>query len=179
MKLGESYNSGNWAGAAKNGGVNFAIIDGSCAAMSFRPEELYGLFAGVQVAAFTMVHTGDKSDLGTPSRAGSFGAYWVSNPSQSVATSWLDALNDDTESDTNRYCTNYSGSTIYGGGKGFNGCGADMAMSLDTNGTNASNSLARSWNNISNDSYDATGAEYVVYEWVCNYDCITYPFDIP
>jgi hypothetical protein len=184
MALGETPESGNWAGAAENGGLNFAVIDGSCAAMSNRPSEVMALFAGVQVVAFTMVHMGDKSDKGTPSRAGSFVHYWVADPTGSVASAWVDSINsNDTPGEADCYNYNWvDGGTVltsYGGGRGFNGCGANMAMAMDVGYGHCNNSLARDWYDISNDSYDTKGAQYYVYEWTCNYDCGTWTFNLP
>jgi len=179
MKLGESAVSGGWAGAGTNGGDTFAVIDGSCAAMSNRPSELFALFAGVDAVGFTMVHTGDKSDSGTPSRAGSFAAQYIANPNGAVPFAWSTSINSNTQAQTGRECENAAGTQTFGGGKGFNGCGANMVMSMGVSPNNAQAGMFVTWRGILGANSAGTQSFYYYYMWTCNYDCNTWTFNIP
>jgi len=66
VALGESSNSGSWAGAGTNGNINFAVIDNSCGVTpGFEGFPNWSMFAGLTTAAFVMPtrRSNDNADV--------------------------------------------------------------------------------------------------------------------
>lgn len=170
-KWGEST---GWAGAGTNGGTNLVVVDASMAELSHRGQEIWPAFAGVQILATTLDHTGDTANISD--RGGNFAARYRANRNGGVANAWNDALNSN--GDRNSLCHNEANTQSYGGGFGFNGCGAHNATAVDAQLSWAQDDLARSWVNLQNNALDSLGAGYWASQWLCNYDCATWTFGI-
>lgn len=170
---GESAYSGTWAGASTNGGTNLVVLHSSDAELSNRGQEIWPAFAGVHMIATTLVHTGDTANISQ--RGANFAARYRANPNGSVAQAWNDALNANPTSGTK--CKSLAG-TVFGGGFGFNGCGAQNATTLANSSANAGFRLGDSWYDLQFNTVDATGNGFWAAQWTCNYDCNTWSFYI-
>jgi hypothetical protein len=175
VKWGESPFSTGWAGAGINGGINLAVVDASCAMMSGREREVWPVFAGVHMVAFTTVHSGDTADVSD--RGSAFSARYQANPLGSVGRAWVDALN--AVSNRNSWCSNAEKTQSFGGGFGYNGCGLNEMVSMDVDISVAEwHTDSETWQDVQNDELDSTGRSHWWGHWTCNWDCKTYPVSI-
>jgi hypothetical protein len=139
--------------------------------MSNRVLEIANAFAGIHMMATTMDHTGDTAMVSD--RGSSFAARYLANESGSVYQAWLDSMSS--IAGTNSFCRSAEG-TSYGGGQGFNGCGAHKVTAFGGTSISASNSLNETWIQLQDNTRDATGDGYYHYFYRCNYACATWPF---
>lgn len=169
VRWGEDPGSGDWAGAALNGGVNLAVIDNSCGITPdlYVPETL-NAFAGVSTIALIMpTRVGDDTaDVANRGRA--LADRYVANPWSAVGPSWTDAINSVTGG---RSCF------FGGGGHGIDGCGAHIALSVEVNEARAEwANGTENWIQLRDDWNDSIGWGWMAWIYTCNYDCNTYPF---
>jgi hypothetical protein len=171
VRFGESSQSGVWGNAATNGGTNLVVLDLSNGVLpGFYSQHLLQAFAGVHVIATLMPITGDTAMVS--GRGTKFADRAIVNPSGSVATAWKDALSNLSSSDGTT-CGFKPGD----GGRGFNGCGCNVAMAAGATSTEATDHLNETWTQIRSDSRDGKGAAFWRATWRCNYDVAAYPFD--
>ncbi|CAN5520122.1 hypothetical protein BH09MYX1_BH09MYX1_01090 [soil metagenome] len=171
-RWGESANSGPWAGAGTNGGVNATILDISHGVKPGMWQDwLVPPMAGVHWVGTAMPVSGDTGLVAQ--RGQSFGDAYLSNPKMSVASSWLTSL-----ALTPRKTGDPCGALDYsqGGGQGMNGCGCLFTISADASDALAVAHLKENWDTIRNDSLDAIGNNNVVWKANCNYDANATPF---
>ena len=62
-------------------------------------------------------------------------------------------------------------STPPGGGHGFNGCGCNIIVGMDSTPERAQGALTEGWVHLSQDSNDAFGNQFYAARWVCNLPC--------
>jgi hypothetical protein len=178
VSLGESSNSGGWNGAGTNGGTNFVILDLSC---GVRPghevQGLWNAFAGVHNIATLMPTTYLADAIDSPSRGAKFSARWRANSNSSIALSWVYVINDMSISEgTSCGTPNWRNPT---GARGFAGCGANWAASVAQDFDHAQTlNRVETWIGAQNDANDATGAGWMTWTYVCNYDCSQFPLTI-
>jgi hypothetical protein len=179
VKWGESANSGGWAGAGTNGGINFAIISNSCGLRPwFQWQELANVFAGTHLVGVLMPIVYGSDVVDAPDRGQWIANGYVTNSGSSVALSFLDAINSITQNE-GRPCPLAGSHYTYGGGHGINGCGAHAIMSVDSTASSASwHVQVENWHNVTDDGYDAKGAGYNAILVLCNYDCNKYPITL-
>jgi hypothetical protein len=174
-RLGESPNSGGWKGAGTNGGINFAIMDISC---GLRPglelAEIGPLFAGVHNYATVIVTTALSDTNDSADRGIMFAKQWQMHPGSSIAWSWAVSINSMSMTD-GFPCGNGPN-----GFHGISGCGAHWVGSLgETYSKVQFLNTSETWVQAQNDANDATGAAFWIYTYICNYDCVTFPFVTP
>jgi hypothetical protein len=172
VRFGESSTSGSWAGAGTNGGINFAVLDISC---GVRPglefQGMFNAFAGVHNIATVMPTTYDSDNADVADRGPAFAARFRAHPTGSISLAWIDTLNDATGGSS---CNGTSS-----GNHGINGCGANWSASVAQSESEAEwLNGTESWAQAQNDSNDPTGAWWMAWIYVCNYDCGTYPITI-
>lgn len=177
VRLGESFYSGNWAGAGTNGGTNLVVFHQSCGAV---PDETrfsimnMPAIAGAHLMATTAVVTGDTAMVAN--RGSAFATRYLANPYGSVAQAWLDAMPGLSGS---TWTNPHTGNT-YGGYGGFNGTGAHLIMGNNSTAAAASWQLNNEhWSQLSGDAYDATGWNYWQARWACNYNCSAWTWSLP
>jgi hypothetical protein len=94
VRWGESPQSGAFAGAGTDGGVNFVVLDNSC---GIRPnlyiEELWSPFAGVSTIALIMPSRAGDDAINVATRGIQFATRYTNNQNSSIAASWTDAIN--------------------------------------------------------------------------------------
>jgi hypothetical protein len=168
VRWGESSNSGSWAGAGNNGGVNLVVLDVSCGVNpTFWGPQLTPAFGGLHLLATMMPVTGDTAN--TPYRGSTFAAHWAANQYSGVADSWGQVVAD------------LGGGG--GNGGGLWGAGCNAVVSYHGNSQMSSWYVtSENWVELKNDSYDATSGGFFNVNIVCNYDAVTYPWsldDIP
>jgi hypothetical protein len=175
VKWGERASGGAWAGSGNNGGTVMVVLHASLASMSRRPLELLQAFAGIHLLATTMVHAGDTTVVSN--KGSSMAARFAANNNGNPAQAWRESLNS---SSGGSNCTNKAGTTVYGGGHGFNGCGAHHTMSTGAT-ANESTYLhgGESWLDLQNPSSSAKGNAWMAQGTLCNYDCVAWPFALP
>lgn len=180
MKFGESTNSGGWAGAGTNGGINVAILDNSNAIRSpwFIWQSAAPMFAGMSLLGLIMP-IGWGADAGDYGQVGpTFAIRMVANPSASITDNWLGALSDIPPGDGSS-----CGNSTIGGGHGIvgpagSGCGGHIMVSIGATCSSATSTVTyMSSFGAQNDYNDMTGAACQSNFYACNYDCVTYPFD--
>jgi hypothetical protein len=173
VRWGESSHSGGWAGAGTNGSLNWAFVDVSCGVRDpFEWTELHGLFAGLHGLGIAMPVNGDTLD---DTGRGYYTAYaYTVNHYGSIAEAWRDSLNSTPQTDGAPCPQGYPNYT-FGGGHGYDLCGANTTMSVNASAYAASAAQGESWYQATSDSSDATGTGYYYYYYQCNYDCNTFP----
>jgi hypothetical protein len=174
VALGETYFSGDWAGAAENGGTKMAIFDQS---FGTQPEQwtinMYGMFAGIHLIATMLPVAGDTGNV--PDRGAAFAAAYHVEPNASIAGAWTNALNLVSASE-GYPCTAQNG-TQYEGYHGLDGCGCNWVMSVDASSSLVNYHIsAETWNTLYDGNYDATGNDWYAWSDVCNYPVDDYPF---
>jgi hypothetical protein len=169
---GEDPTSGAWAGAGTNGGVNFVVIDNSC---GITPDlyypELINAFAGVSTIALIMPTRVGSDAVDVSNRGRAFADRYVANRYSAVAPSWTDAINSVTD----------GSSCAFGGGNhGIAGCGAHIAISVETTEALAEWANAtETWEQLHYPANDALGKDWMVWIATCNYDCNKHPWVLP
>lgn len=178
VKFGESSYSTGWAGAGTNGNLNFAVISNSC---GMRPGNFiwnysHGLFAGLTLLGILMPTTYGSDTVDAVSRGTYTAGGYVANPSSSVGLDFVNAISSVPQNDGGG-CPQGSGTDYsYGGGHGIDGCGAHVAISVDQDYYHADyNVVTRNWPQYTVNVLDSTSQGYWRAQWVCNYDCNTYP----
>jgi hypothetical protein len=164
IALGESANSGSWAGVGTNGGTNIAIMTNSCG-MRFRvrTQDQNHFYSGAHEVMMNMPVGNIK---GTTSSSFADTAQWsargstlanliLTNVNAPASAAWL------TPSFAN---------------SSYNGAGANMVGAYDTTGTAVSNRLSgETWAQSRSDSRDATSAAAGGYYYTCNFsNCSSY-----
>lgn len=179
MKFGESTNSGTWAGAGTNGGINVAIIDNSNTLRSpaFGWQSIAPMFAGVHMIGVVMPIGWGSDNLDNQEVGPTFATRLRSNSSASVAEQWLLSLNDVSAS-LGSSCGVFPGGHGIGGATYGGGCGGRYIASLGQSCSFAQNTiLYQNTTGAQSDANDATGSACLAYDYICNYDCQTYPFN--
>jgi hypothetical protein len=167
--LGESANSGGFAGAGTNGGANVAVIVNSCGIRSHHfLKDTQNFYAGVHSVMMTMpvasyLDTGgierfsDTRQWGA--RGSTFAGFILANPLAAASDAWF-----------NPTMVNNS----YTGPSGHN-FGAQIVIAEDSTADNAIwHVLTESWIGTIIDSNDAKGNSFWGAWFVCNYDCNTF-----
>jgi hypothetical protein len=172
VRFGEDAASGAWAGAGTNGGINFAIIDNSCGiSPGLFVGETIASYAGISTIGFIMPTRFGDDTADVADRGRSWADRFVANPGGAAAPAWADALNS---------TTGGSGCAFGGGGHGIVGCGANIAISMDTTQARAQfSTLTEDWAGFRNEANDAAGWGWWWGVWTCNYDCNANPFTLP
>jgi len=179
MKFGESPTSGTWAGAGSDGGVNIAILDNSNTLRSptFAWQSLGPMFAGVHMMGVVMPIGWGSDNLDNQEVGPTFAIRLRSNPSASLAEQWLLSLNDVSAS-IGTTCGSTGGGHGIGGATYGGGCGGRYMGAISNTYSGAYSTVVyQSTYGAQNDNNDMTGASYLIYSYICNYDCQTYPFD--
>jgi hypothetical protein len=165
MRWGESTVQ-SWAGAGTDGGVNFAVVDNSCPVQpDLFFQNLQGVFAGLSTFAGVMPTRNGSDGVSIPNRGHAFAAGYIVNENSSIAQSWWNAINL-ISSDAGSSCQ------FGGGGRGVNGCGAYITISMAAD--QASAVWARdteNWVHIRDDLNDSAGNVWAAWGYSCNYDC--------
>jgi hypothetical protein len=166
---GESTFSGPWSHAGTNGGINLAIVDISFGILPTGFwEQIGSAFAGVHLWGTIMPTWGDTADVGD--RGAKFAAKYQANSAGTVADAWVYTLSS--LGGEGMAC---GGNWANGGGGGINGCGCNIILSVDVDrGHSDAKINVESWNLLPWDNYDSTGAGSMSFEWLCNYDAVTY-----
>lgn len=171
LRFGESPNSGAFAGAGTNGGINAAVLSISCGLTpNMAVPQYINAFAGVS-SIHTIMPTRRGSDtVDVTNRGKSMADRYIANQNSSVGFGWTDGLNS---------ITGGGSCQFGGGGHGITGCGANMSIAVDTNQSNADWSLyTESWVQLRNESNDPVGQGWMSWRGVCNYDCIAHPWTL-
>ncbi|MDC0746043.1 hypothetical protein [Polyangium mundeleinium] len=174
VKWGESSSAGSWAGAGTNGGINLAVLDISCAVLpQFEWYQLGPLFAGLHIVATVMPVNGDLANVA--SRGSTFASRWAANASGVVTDAWMETMNNLPQT-LGSACSDYT----IGGGRGINGCGLYVAVTMDSTNSAAQWKMnTESWYGLQLDSNDGNGTSYWYTKGFCNYDCVTWPIILP
>jgi hypothetical protein len=181
MALGESPNSGAWANAGTDGGVNVAVLSMS---HPFEPgSEITdaSLFAGLHILLGVGSHRLGDTGGGSATRGAWFAyGYAAFGQNQVVRQAWQNVVTylllypDNTQG-----CCAATGSNQDGvhPGSGINGCGSHVAISRGATQTEANNLNAQTWIQVTDNSTDAKGAApgIITVNRFCNYSCSTYP----
>jgi hypothetical protein len=173
-RWGESSYAGSWGGAGSDGGANLHVLHISHAQRTGLYHEVWGAMSGTHLLATTMSHSGDVANISD--RGANFAARYRANSSSGVPQSWADAMNSN--ADRNSWCTNAAGSVVYGGGFGFNGCGAQVTNALGNTFIEAVAHLYETWTGLQNNANDARGNAWTYVWYQCNWDCNTWTFTI-
>ena len=171
---GESANSGPWGGAGTNGGINALFASSSDAVGGgFWNQALEGVFAGIHMVGMTMPISGDTTVVAD--RGGTFSNFGAVNPNGSVGLAWTDNTMSTLSSSDGGSCGGISGA----GGKGFNGCGCNVVLGVDSSATWAAwHATQEDWYDVQNDQYDVPAAGgYTLAHYSCNYAVNNYSFD--
>ena len=167
--LGESSNSGSWAGAGTNGGTNVAAIVNSCGIRSHHfLKDTQNFYAGVHSVMMTMPIAAYKDTGGTVRFSDT--AQWGARGSTFAGTILANTLAAASDAWFNPTMVNSS----YTGPSGHN-FGAQIVISEDSVASTATwHVLTESWIGTLIDSNDAKGNGFWAAWFVCNYDCNTY-----
>ena len=176
---GESTTQPNpgWRGAGTNGGTNLVIMHQSFgAAPNAYWNQLSSLFAGLHIFGTVMPvqgDTADQADTGTW-----FSYLFQHNVFDSVGYDWAHtvAYMPATDGTPCGYqATNYNN----GGGRGINGCGCYLSVSVDVNQSSAEwHNFSENWAQLQSDATDASGANWLALTLWCNYDTTIYPLSL-
>lgn len=161
IRWGESPTSGPWAGAGTDGGTNLVVLDISCGILpTFWAQGVFNANAGVQMIATIMVAGGDTAMVAD--RGATFATFYRANENARVSTSWLETMNSLPAGEG-------SSCPGGGGGHGFNGCGCNIIIGMDSTPERAEGAMNEGWVNLANDSNDALGNQFYSARWQCNY----------
>jgi hypothetical protein len=169
VRWGESANSGAFAGAGTNGGVNAVALSISC---GITPDmyisEYVAAFAGVS-SIHTIMPTRQGSDTSDADGRGvAWANHYVANSNSSVGSSWVDGINQ---------MSGGANCAFGGGNHGINGCGAHVSMAVDTSKPLADWSLlTENWTQLRDDGNDPVGQGWMSAIFTCNYDCNAHPW---
>jgi hypothetical protein len=94
-----------------------------------------------------------------------------------VARAYADSIGSLPFANPQQGCQGYTTTTIWGGGRGINGCGGAIAMGVGPTQAAASANLWTSFNEIKDDAFDVKGTGYWATYFVCNYDCKKWTFE--
>ncbi len=168
VAFGES-DSFPWAGMGIDGGINFAIMDVSCAITpTFYVEQTINAFAGMSTAAFIMPTRVGSDTVDVSNRGRAFADRYVANPNSAMAVQWAASINS---------VTGGSACAFGGGSHGIAGCGAHIAISSDSNDANAQfSNRTETWIQYRDENNDARGTGSAAWILTCNYDCNTHDF---
>lgn len=177
MCMGESPDSGGWHGCATNGGANLLLLDSNNALQPKMYATQWGpIFGGLHMLAGLMNITGDKFD--EVLRFSNFGDQFnaVGGDSLAATTAWSQGMNANPQGDGTacpgaKYGAD-DGDYSIGGGFGMNGCGCQLAMVVDVDGTSSKARLDQEtygWLNDDGHDVNATATNYN-YRYTCNYD---------
>ena len=175
-----SVGKGCRSAAGTNGGINFGLLSNSYGTQpGFWWRQMEPLFGGMQVLGIVMPVTPQGADdVDAPARGTALSDAYRTNPNGSIGAAWVDSIVGIPQNDGGD-CPGMGGSYQYGGGHGIAGCGAQLAYSIDaTSSKSIWNRDSQTWNQISGNSYDATGCSYWAARWHRNYDCNSYPFTL-
>jgi len=178
VRWGESTNSGTWAGAGTNGGINFGLLSNSCGVRpGLEVDELIPLFAGMTVLGIVEPFTRNNplaDDVDAPARGTALSNAYKTNPAGSIGHAWADSIVGIPQND-GKDCPLQGSSYTYGGGHGMDGCGAQLTFTVDGQASYTYwNRDTENWNDAINNNNDSVGNGYWAGLWHCNYDCNTY-----
>jgi hypothetical protein len=170
---GEDATSGGWGNAAKNGGVNFAIIDNSCGLTpGLWVAELLKTFAGASTIALIMPTTVESDAGDVADRGQAFASYYVANPNSAIGPAWANSINSVGGGGGN--CQ------FGGGGHGIGGCGANIAISLEVDPPRVEwANWTETWQQLRDPANDSIGQGWMAWIYTCNYDCNAHGFILP
>ncbi len=162
IRWGESATSGPWAQAGTDGGANLVILDISCGILPpFWYQELRNAVGGVHMIATILVAGGDTANVAN--RGSTFGKTWAAHPDDGqVAQAWLDTMAA-LPGDEGGACKDL------GGGHGFNGCGCNIVVAIDSTPQGAASKISETWSDLRSDDRDAKGNNWYSARWTCNY----------
>ena len=144
-----------------NGGTHMAVLDISCGILpTFWYLALQNAYAGVHMIATILVAGGDTSNVAD--RGATFAMHDQATALQSVSGSWLDTMF--------WLPSNEGGSCPGGGGgHGFNGCGCNIVVAMDTTPAGASAHLQENWVDLQDNNRNSQGNAFYEARWQCNY----------
>src|SRR5664280_882626 len=173
--MGESSQSGGWAGVGTNGGTNLFILINSCGFRwrNWLDDSKY-MFAGMHLLFVNSPVSGFTDSTGKAGHADTAQCLTCGSTLASYIMSNLDAPAN--EAWTNPTLVNSS--YLCAGDPGVN-CGhsegVNVVMSKDTTATAATNRATyENWYAVQMNSYDAHGADFAYRIGGCNYDCVQY-----
>jgi hypothetical protein len=146
--------------AVKNGILGRSRSAGS------RRNRFYRPFDAIRFRALNALSP-DTTD--SPDRGTLFANFYNANHNSVAAASWESMINN---------VPGGEGSSCDGsaGGHGIDGCGANIVIAVADTLANANwFNQTQTWVNVADDTVDARGASYMVWNYVCNYNCSTYP----
>jgi len=144
-----------------NNGTNMAVLDISCGILpTFWYQALQNANAGVHMVATIMVAGGDTSNVSD--RGSTFAAFDQSYALASVSTSWLETM---------AFLPASEGGSCPGGGggHGFNGCGCNIVVAMDSTLNSAIAHMSENWVDLQDDARDSKGNSFYSARWLCNY----------
>jgi hypothetical protein len=110
-----------------------------------------------------------------PARGSTLATYAIMNLNSAISNGWQ-AEGPSSPLNQGSGCPNVDGNFTYGGGRGFNGCGAYVSIGMDSSVQRAHDDVASlTWLSVQNESNRSTGNTYWVWGATCNYDCVKYP----
>ena len=161
VRFGESQNAGGWGQVGTKGGTNLVVLDISHGVLpTFWLQTLGPMFGGVHMIATLMTGGGDTANVAV--RGSMLASRWAMNDEGSVAQAWLDTMAS-LPSNLGSRCGNV------GGGRGFNGCGCHIVMTMDDTPNRTAQKMAESWSALRNDGWDGKAANWYEARWLCNY----------
>lgn len=122
----------------------------------------------------TFVHAGDTQ---SNAQRGYYFSSFASVPTGSVAYAWRYSMNSITT--PGGLCYNLAGTMSNGGQLGMNGCGGNKSTAIGFSLANAYARLNGNWNEIKDNTRDATSNAYVLEQHNSNWDEVTYPMSFP
>jgi len=175
VKWGESPQSGSFAGAGTNGGINFGLLSNSCGVRpGFMMQQTLPLFAGMTVLGIVMPVTFGSDDVDAPVRGTALSNAYAVNPNGSIGRAWADSIVGIPQNDGGP-CG--PGNYTNGGGRGITGCGAQLTVTADiSQATVLWDRDTENWNQAVDDNNDSLGTQWFGWWYHCNYDCNTFPF---
>ncbi len=144
-----------------NGGTNMAVLDISCGILpTFWYQALQNANAGVHMIATIMVAGGDTSNVAD--RGATFAMFDQAYALARVSTSWLETM---------VFLPASEGGSCPGGGggHGFNGCGCNIVVAMDTTVEGAVAHMSEDWVDLQDDGRDPRGNSFYDALWQCNY----------
>ncbi len=178
VRLGESPFSGDWAGVGTNGGVNWVIFQAeNVIEPALFASEWGRMFSGVHAISATMNVTAANPNAAVPITSGVYYDtkrviaamfQFNANADASISLAWNVATVGLPAVDGTA-CGKADFSQ--GGRQGYNGCGCQVTMVVDSTQALALNRITNETFNqvIQDDSKDIKAANYYNYRFVCNY----------
>jgi hypothetical protein len=181
VKWGEDSFSGGWAGAGTNGGANVIFVRNSCGSRSpFFWNQTYSAYAGAMLIFWTLnqsamsggPNSGSSDTFMSPTDGQALANLALMNPNNSIASVEFLAMSQRTVGTS---CPDQTSTFTYGGGQGYSGCAADVAIAWDsTQAAATANVQNLTWNQAADSSHKAHGNSYGFSWFHCNYDCNLY-----